>query len=99
MRGVGTHSAEGFRAQATTTMLVEKILARPFEDLDVPAALRLMEELDEVRWALTAVQSLAEEDNTGLLSQRFAKWRGLVDDRRARMATLYPNAPSTAQGG
>ncbi len=80
-------------------MLVEKILARPFENLDAQAARRLMEELDEVRWALTTVQGLAEEDDTGLLSQRFAKWRGLVEDRRVRMATLYPNAPSTAQGG
>ena len=82
-----------------TTMLVEKILARPFENLDAQAARRLMEELDEVRWALTTVQSLAAEDGGNVLSERFAKWRGLVDERRVRMATLYPDAPSTAQGG
>ncbi len=73
-------------------MLVEKILARPFENLNTQAAQRLVEELEEVRWALTTVQALAEADDGGLLSQRFFKWRGLVDERRARMATLYPDA-------
>jgi hypothetical protein len=70
-------------------MLVEKLLVRSSQNLGVPAAKRLLEDLDEARWALDVLHGLAAEDESGGLVKRFERWRVDIEERRAHVAAIY----------
>jgi hypothetical protein len=77
-------------------MLVEKLLARPFENLDASDARQLLADLDETALALEGARVFAEaQENRGTqVLACFDAWRVRLDERRARVAALYLNRPS-----
>ena len=79
-------------------MFVEKILAKPFENIDAQSTRRLIKELEEVRWALTTVRGLTKEDETGQLAKRFEQWLVRIDERRAHVMALYANQTEALMG-